>query len=59
MRGGDWGRLLGTTEGDLVAFRTGDPQDDGWGMWGGGPGHNGTWLAAGTTFVLRTGVRET
>ena len=28
-------------DGLLIAFETGDPKDDGWPMWGGGPGHNG------------------
>ena len=31
----------GAVGGNLVGLRTGDPQDDGWPMWGGGPGHNG------------------
>lgn len=28
-------------DGTLIAFETGDPKDDGWPMWGGGPAHNG------------------
>jgi hypothetical protein len=36
------GRICaGLQNGDLVAIATGDPLDDGWPMWGGGPGHNG------------------
>lgn len=36
------GRVFaGLEDGSLVAFETGDPLDDGWPMWGGGPGHNG------------------
>jgi Ca-activated chloride channel family protein len=36
------GRVLaGTVDGELVCVETGDPADDGWPMWGGGPGHNG------------------
>jgi hypothetical protein len=36
------GRVFaGLEDGSLVAFETGDPADDGWPMWGGGPGHNG------------------
>jgi outer membrane protein assembly factor BamB len=36
------GRIFaGLEDGSLVAFETGDPLDDGWPMWGGGPGHNG------------------
>jgi len=31
----------GLEGGRLVAFSTGDAADDGWSMWGGGPGHNG------------------
>ena len=31
----------GLEDGSLVGFRTDDPADDGWPMWGGGPGHNG------------------
>jgi outer membrane protein assembly factor BamB len=31
----------GLADGALVGFATGDPGDDGWPMWGGGPGHNG------------------
>ena len=38
----DRGRVYaGLQNGELVCFATGDAQDDGWGMWGGGPGHNG------------------
>lgn len=33
--------FVGGVDGRLRAFATGDPQDDGWPMWGGGPGHNG------------------
>lgn len=33
--------FAGLEDGSLVSFRTGDPSDDGWPMWGGGPGHNG------------------
>jgi outer membrane protein assembly factor BamB len=33
---------VGLDAGRIVAFSTGDPQDHGWGMWGGGPGHNGS-----------------
>jgi outer membrane protein assembly factor BamB len=37
------GRVFaGLENGSLVAFETGDPLDDGWPMWGGGPGHNGS-----------------
>ncbi len=32
---------VGLEDGSLVAFETGDASDDGWPMWGGGPGHNG------------------
>lgn len=32
---------VGTADGHLVCVETGDPADDGWPMWGGGPGHNG------------------
>ena len=36
------GRVFaGLEDGSLVALETGDPLDDGWPMWGGGPGHNG------------------
>jgi outer membrane protein assembly factor BamB len=36
------GRIFaGLEDGSLVAFETGDPKDDGWSMWGGGPEHNG------------------
>ena len=31
----------GLASGELVGLATGDPADDGWPMWGGGPGHNG------------------
>jgi Ca-activated chloride channel family protein len=31
----------GLTTGEIVGFATGDAGDDGWPMWGGGPGHNG------------------
>lgn len=31
----------GTVDGQLVSMETGEPGDDGWPMWGGGPGHNG------------------
>jgi Ca-activated chloride channel family protein len=31
----------GLEHGRVVALHTGDPLDDGWAMWGGGPGHNG------------------
>jgi Ca-activated chloride channel homolog len=31
----------GLADGSLVGVHTGDPADDGWSMWGGGPGHNG------------------
>ena len=30
-----------TTKGTLICLETGNPQADGWPMWGGGPGHNG------------------
>jgi len=33
--------FAGLEDGSLVGFRTGDELDDGWPMWGGGPGHNG------------------
>ena len=33
--------IAGTAYGDLVAFETGDPADDGWQMWGGTAAHNG------------------
>jgi Ca-activated chloride channel family protein len=32
---------VGTMEGSLYCLNTGDPRDDGWTMWGGGPEHNG------------------
>jgi outer membrane protein assembly factor BamB len=36
------GRVFAGLEcGELVCVETGDPCDDGWPMWGGGPGHNG------------------
>lgn len=36
------GRVFaGLEDGSVVAFETGDIADDGWSMWGGGPGHNG------------------
>ena len=36
------GRIFaGLEDGTLIAFETGDPKDDGWPMWGGGPAHNG------------------
>ena len=42
------GRVLaGLQNGTLVCFETGDPLDDGWAMWGGGPGHNGLDCQAG------------
>ena len=31
----------GAPGGRLIALHTGDPRDDGWPMWGGGPGHCG------------------
>jgi Ca-activated chloride channel family protein len=31
----------GLANGELVGIATGDALDDGWPMWGGGPGHNG------------------
>jgi outer membrane protein assembly factor BamB len=31
----------GLEDGSIVSFATGDPANDGWPMWGGGPGHNG------------------
>jgi len=35
------GRIFaGLEDGTLTAFETGDPKDDGWPMWGGGPAHN-------------------
>lgn len=33
---------VGADSGRLVSFATGDPADDGWPMWGGGAGHNGS-----------------
>ena len=37
------GRIFtGLEDGSLVVFETGDPNDDGWPMWGGGPAHNGS-----------------
>jgi outer membrane protein assembly factor BamB len=37
------GRVFaGLEDGSVVAFDTGDSKDDGWPMWGGGPGHNGS-----------------
>jgi Ca-activated chloride channel family protein len=33
--------FIATTGGHVVAIDTGDPKDDGWPMWGGGPAHNG------------------
>jgi hypothetical protein len=36
------GRVFaGLEDGSIVSFETGDALDDGWPMWGGGPGHNG------------------
>jgi outer membrane protein assembly factor BamB len=36
------GRVFaGLENGDVIGFATGDAGDDGWPMWGGGPGHNG------------------
>jgi outer membrane protein assembly factor BamB len=36
------GRVYATTAaGSLFCLETGDPDDDGWLMWGAGPGHNG------------------
>jgi outer membrane protein assembly factor BamB len=36
------GRVYATTQvGSLFCLETGDPDDDGWLMWGGGPDHNG------------------
>src|SRR5262249_62377049 len=36
------GRVYATTQGgNLFCLETGDPNDDGWFMWGGGPDHNG------------------
>jgi outer membrane protein assembly factor BamB len=32
---------VGTNTGSLFCLETGDPADDGWLMWGAGPGHNG------------------
>jgi len=32
---------VGTEAGSLICFETGDPQDDGWLMWGGDAAHNG------------------
>jgi Ca-activated chloride channel homolog len=32
---------LGTNSGSLICFETGDPQDDGWLMWGADAAHNG------------------
>ena len=32
---------VGLEDGSVVSFDTGDARDDGWPMWGGGPGHNG------------------
>jgi hypothetical protein len=32
---------VGTGSGSLFALETGDPDDDGWLMWGAGPTHNG------------------
>ncbi|GIW43915.1 MAG: hypothetical protein KatS3mg077_1197 [Candidatus Binatia bacterium] len=32
--------FVGLETGELVVFATGNPKDDGWPMWGGGPGHN-------------------
>jgi Ca-activated chloride channel homolog len=41
------GRIFaGLEDGSVVAFDTGDPKDDGWPMWGGGPGHNGPCAAS-------------
>jgi hypothetical protein len=37
------GRVFaGLEDGSVVSFETGDIDDDGWPMWGGGPGHNGS-----------------
>jgi len=33
--------FLGTADGALYGFETGDPDPRSWSMWGGGPGHNG------------------
>ena len=36
------GRVFaGLEDGSVVCVETGDPGDNGWAMWGGGPGHNG------------------
>jgi outer membrane protein assembly factor BamB len=36
------GRVYATTRaGSLFCLETGDEKDDGWNMWGAGPGHNG------------------
>jgi outer membrane protein assembly factor BamB len=36
------GRIAaGLEDGSVICFTTGDPANDGWPMWGGGPGHNG------------------
>lgn len=36
------GRVYASTQrGSLFCLETGDPADDGWRMWGGGPAHNG------------------
>ena len=36
------GRVYATTQaGNLFCLETGDPDDDGWLMWGAGPDHNG------------------
>jgi outer membrane protein assembly factor BamB len=32
---------VGTQAGNLFCLETGDPDDDGWRMWGAGPDHNG------------------
>ena len=55
------GRVFaGLEDGTLVAFETGDPLDDGWPMWGGGPGHNGPEASRATTInaVRSNAVRD-
>jgi Ca-activated chloride channel family protein len=42
---GSW-VYAGLANGELIAFETGAPADDGWPMWGGGPGHNGNGAVA-------------
>jgi outer membrane protein assembly factor BamB len=53
------GRICaGLQNGDLVCIETGDPDDTGWPMWGGGAGHNGSVHASGALSPGRWGPRR-